>query len=360
MRAVSHVRRRALVLVVLGLGLVSVTPTSQAAVVLELDHPALKSQLGLKRPLMAVTLAGTRLVTVGRMGGIYYSDDGGSRWSQAEVPVSVDLTAVQFVSPRQGWATGHDGVVLGSDDGGAHWRLLLDGRRAATLMRQAYGPVAPDAPPAEAMASEEAQRFSEEDGARPFLDLCFVDARLGYVVGAWGLIFRTTDGGQSWQPWLRQTDNPGALHLNAIRRIGEELWIVGERGLMLRQRPDSEQFEAVDSPSTGSYFGLIGSGALRIVYGLEGKVFLSRNAGRDWQAVPLATQGAITAADIRADGLAMLADGTGKAWISRQGGAFEPLRLADSMPYYALQLRDEAVTLVGMQGVRNQPLPATR
>jgi photosystem II stability/assembly factor-like uncharacterized protein len=360
MGTVSQGRWRDLILIVLGLGLVSVTPASRAAVALELDRPALKSQLGLKRPLMAVALAGSRLVTVGRMGGIYYSDDGGHRWSQAEVPVSVDLTAVQFVNPRQGWATGHDGVVLGSDDGGAHWRLLLDGRRAATLMRHAYPPAAPDVSPAVAMASEEAQRYAEEDGARPFLDLCFLDTRLGYVVGAWGLIFRTNDGGQTWQPWLRQTDNPGALHLNAIRRIGEELWIVGERGLMLRQRPGSEQFIAVDSPSTGSYFGLIGSGDLRIVYGLEGKVFLSRDAGRDWRAVPLSTQGAITAADIRADGLVMLADGTGKAWISHQGGAFKPLLLRDSMPYYALQLHDETVTLVGMQGVRTQPLPATR
>ena len=52
------------------------------------------------------------------MGHIAYSDDQGRSWVQAAVPVSVDLTSVSFVTPRLGWVTGHDGVVLRSDDAG--------------------------------------------------------------------------------------------------------------------------------------------------------------------------------------------------------------------------------------------------
>ncbi len=53
------------------------------------------------------TKAGNRLVAVGERGIVLLSDDAGLNWKQVDVPVSVTLTGVQFVSPMKGWAIGH-------------------------------------------------------------------------------------------------------------------------------------------------------------------------------------------------------------------------------------------------------------
>jgi Uncharacterized protein related to plant photosystem II stability/assembly factor len=85
-----------------------------------LDLPAVYSKVPSRVPLLAISRAGNRLISAGARGHILYSDDGGSSWRQAEVPVSSDLTAVRFATPQDGWAVGHDGVVLHSADGGQH------------------------------------------------------------------------------------------------------------------------------------------------------------------------------------------------------------------------------------------------
>ncbi len=37
------------------------------------------------------------------------------------------LTAVYFINQQRGWAVGHDGLILVSDDGGENWRIQRDG-----------------------------------------------------------------------------------------------------------------------------------------------------------------------------------------------------------------------------------------
>jgi len=61
---------------------------------------------------------------------VILSDDDGATWHQAKVPVSVTLTAVSFGTPAKGWAVGHSGIVLHTEDGGETWVKQLDGIQA--------------------------------------------------------------------------------------------------------------------------------------------------------------------------------------------------------------------------------------
>ncbi len=362
MRGPSAARRRSgLLAAALGM-LLAVMMPSALAVKLELEVPAMKTPLGLQRPLIGITEAGKRLVAVGRMGGIYLSDDAGKSWSQASVPVSVDLTAAHFPSKEVGWAVGHDGVVLRSTDRGRNWRLLLDGRRAAAQMKAYYEQLPAGDDPMVAAALEESRRFAEEDGARPFLDVWFENEKLGYVIGAWGLILRTQDGGENWEPWMHHTDNLDSLHLNAIRRVGGRLWIVGERGLMLRLDEAGGRFVAMPSPNTGTFFGIAGTDRSLLAYGLQGRAFRSLDAGETWEAIKLPTQGVIAAGDVTSNGVALLGDSTGKLWLSRDSGS--SFRLIDderATPIFGLRLLGETrAAMVGMAGVSVQPLTPDR
>src|SRR5574343_823275 len=182
-----------------------------------LQRPARESALASQRLLQALTTPGAeRLVAVGQRGHILWSGDGGRQWAQARVPLSVDLTAVQFVDARRGYAVGHDGVVLRSDDGGEQWRVVLDGQRANLLALEQLQKSPPSAGHERLLA--ELQRNAEAGPDKPWMDLHFVSADEGFVVGAYNLLFHTRDGGQTWESWYARTDNATELFsLNAIR-----------------------------------------------------------------------------------------------------------------------------------------------
>ena len=88
-----------------------------------LGTPAVKSPLASRGLLNGLASAGKRIVAVGQRGHILYSDDAGKSWRQAEVPVSSDLVAVSFPNATNGWAVGHDGVVLRTTDAGVTWTV---------------------------------------------------------------------------------------------------------------------------------------------------------------------------------------------------------------------------------------------
>ena len=138
-----------------------------------LDTPALHSELAAQGMITGLTKAGERLITVGQRGHILYTDDAGLNWRQAQVPVSSDLVAVHFPSPQQGWAVGHDGVVLHSSDAGETWSRQFDGRQVGPNMLEHYRQLAAAQPENQTLAVlvSEAQRMTEEGADKPFLDV---------------------------------------------------------------------------------------------------------------------------------------------------------------------------------------------
>ncbi|HEU0204742.1 MAG TPA: YCF48-related protein, partial [Burkholderiaceae bacterium] len=243
-----------------------------------LDTPAVKSPLAPRALLNGLAHTGQRIVAVGSRGHVLLSDDAGKSWQQADVPVSSDLVAVSFPSATRGWAVGHDGVVLRSTDAGTSWMRQLDGHRAGEILVDYYTRAANAAAPKSDAADpkrtaallEEAKRFAAQGAENPFLDVWFADDSTGFVVGAFGLIFRTTDGGTSWEPWLHAVDNPKALHLYAVRGVGADVYITGEQGLVLKLERAAGRFRALELPYKGTLFGVTGNPRAVVVHGLRG------------------------------------------------------------------------------------------
>ncbi|MFV3413725.1 WD40/YVTN/BNR-like repeat-containing protein [Pseudomonas nitroreducens] len=325
-----------------------------------LDLPAAHSNPPSRVPLLAITRLDKRLVGVGQRGHILYSDDGGSSWRQAEVPVSSDLTAVRFPTPQDGWAVGHDGVVLHSADGGVHWQRQLDGRQIGQLMLDYYKA---HPQPDNATWLAQAQRLKEEGADKPFLDLWFRDANEGFVVGAFNLILHTRDGGQSWEPWNHRIDNPQALHLTAMAASGDDLFIVGEQGLLLRlshqQGGQPERFVALQSPYAGSFFGVVARPGLVFAYGLRGHAIRSLDGGESWSAVDTGLPVSLTAASFDANGRLYLFSQAGQGLVSDDSGAsFKALDLAERLPVSGALAGPGRLLLVGARGIRENAMPA--
>jgi len=314
-----------------------------------LSLPAIVSAKARGAAMLAVARAGKRLVAVGERGIVLLSDDDGAHWRQAATPVQVSLVAVQFVTQQQGWATGHLGVVLHTTDAGLTWHKQFDGVQAAAAMARAA--TTPEA--------VRAARQMREDGPdKPFLDLYFSDERNGYILGAYHLLFRTTDGGKSWQPWQEHAANPKSLHLYAMRAAGNALYLAGEQGTLWRSLDGGASFEALATPYKGSYFGLLAApGGALVAYGLRGNAWWSGDQGRSWRQVETGLQQSLTAGIVLDDGsLALLSQG-GDILLSRDAGrTFARAPGSQPLPAAALaQAADGALVVAGLRGVQRLP-----
>src|SRR5262245_38806308 len=326
-----------------------------------LDAPATASAFAPMGLFNGLARAGKRVVAVGQRGHVVYSDDGGRTWLQAKVPVSADLVAVTFPTPTHGWAVGHDGVVVHSTDAGATWTRQLDGRSAGQAMVAYYTAEAAKgalgSPEQAAKLVDEAKRFGEQGAENPFLDVWFENERTGFVVGVFNLLFRTNDGGKTWEPWWHRTENPKALHLYAIRPAGGELYITGEQGLLLKLDAQSGRFRALELPYQGTLFGITGSAKSAVIFGLRGNAFRSADGGKTWQKVETGLQVGLTGGAAE-DGRIVLVSQAGHVLVSNDDGAsFKPLKIERPAPAAAVVGADkDALVIAGPRGVRAQPL----
>jgi photosystem II stability/assembly factor-like uncharacterized protein len=325
-----------------------------------LDQPSAKSRLASKSLLVGVAMAGPRIVGAGQHGHIVYSDDQGKSWSQATVPVSCDLVAVHFPTPQKGWAVGHDGVVLHSSDGGANWVKQFDGRVAAKLMESTYANGASTVPIGEATTSlaEEIKKFSDQGADKPFLDVWFENESTGYIVGAFSLIFRTTDGGKNWTPLYDLIDNPKRYHLYAIRPVGQELYITAEQGTVFKLERTSGRFKALKTPYTGTFFGITGKPGALIAFGMRGNAYRSRDNGGSWMKVETGVPVGLMGATVTRDGRIVMVSQGGNVLVSSDDGAsFVQAKIEQPTPAAGVTALDgTTLALVGQLGVKIQSI----
>lgn len=267
--------------------------------------------------LLDAAQAGTRLVAVGERGHIVLSDDQGANWRSVASPTQATLTALYFVDAQNGWAVGHDSVILKSGDGGTSWRLV----------------------------------HSAPELQQPLLDVRFRDARQGFAIGAYGLFLQTSDGGTSWQ---RRTIAEGDKHFNALAADGTgNLFIAGEAGSLLRSVDAGQTWQSLESPYKGSFFDILSlpDGAL-LVYGLRGKIFRSSDAGETWDAIETGSQDALLDGEVLADGSIVLTGKSGSVLVSRDLGQTFQLQQHPSRKHFAALLGSaKQALLFGESGV---------
>lgn len=304
--------------------------------------------------LLAATRAGERWVAAGERGVVVTADATARHWTQvAQVPVSTTLTAVRFVDAQRGWAVGHSGVVLATQDGGQHWQRQLDGRIVAQLaLAQAISG-------SSMRAQAEAQRLVADGPDKPFLDLYFSSANEGCVVGAYNLCFQTVDGGAHWVPISERLDNPKALHLYAIAGQGERRYIAGEQGLLFRSDDAGRRFQRLTSPYKGSWFALaLLDAQTLVVAGMRGHVYLSHNGGHEWTALDGAPPVSFVSAVAAHGGNVLLANQAGHLFLLKPGqSTLTPLPMPALPPTQgAWPLGSDQVLVLTAQGALAVPL----
>lgn len=318
-----------------------------------LDQPAMLSERATISPLYGLASDGMEhIVAVGPRGHILYSEDAGQHFTQSQLPLSSDLVSVYFSDTSHGWAVGHDGVILHSSDAGKTWQRQLDGRQIGDLAVEYYSSLQGDSEEL-ARAKEYAKSLQEDGPVRPLLDIYFENEKVGWAIGAFNLILHTTDGGKHWIPWMEHIENPDEYSLNAIRKIGKHIYIVGELGLLLRFDSSQQRFVKLNSPYPGSFFGLTGRQGLLVIFGLRGNAYVSRDEGDTWNKLDTRTSASINAGTTLPDGSVVLASAGGELLVTNPGGDKILKNLSTgSTPVYGVTNTNSGLVAIGPNGVR--------
>lgn len=303
--------------VALGVGVLA--STSAWAFIDLLDLPAVMAPKAAKSFTMGVATRSGTVLMVGERGIVLQRntasaapaqgvvDAEGVAWKQARVPVSVNLTSVCFASDKMAFAVGHDGVVLKSMDAGGSWVRVFDGNQAnAQVVALAQKRLAEaqtqrdQAKPDEQtkldeqldnaqFALEDAQAGAKFGPSRPLLDVWFNDEKNGWVVGSYGQVFETQDGGTHWTLIADRLDNPDSRHYNGVYGNAQgQLLIAGEAGRVYQSNDFGKTWQRMDTGYTGHFYGArvvraaSGQSAL-YAYGFGGSVYRKKADSNAWQ-----------------------------------------------------------------------------
>ncbi|MFC5695471.1 WD40/YVTN/BNR-like repeat-containing protein [Pseudomonas sp. GCM10022186] len=338
-----------------------------------LERASHLSPFAIHAPLTDVQSIRGRLVMVGESGHILLRDTDGNI-KQSEVPVDLLLTAVHFVDEINGWAVGHDGVVLRSADGGKTWNKQLDGRHISQLMldwakadvarREKENAGAPgDEEISTALdnalfALDDAEAGRASGPSRPLLDVWFRDAQEGWAVGAYGMIVHTSNGGQSWE-FVSDLANPDRLHLNAVLGLVDGgLLVAGEGGRLYSSSDGGRHWEVSQQLTQASIYRLmqLKDGQV-LALGFGGALLSSVDGGRNWKTIALPVPVSIYGGEQLSDGSLVLAGQGGMLLYSGDGQQFETINNGhtDSLLGVA-QLSPEVLALVGSSGLQLLPV----
>lgn len=263
-----------------------------------------------------------KAIIVGYGGKILTTGDGGRSWEVVPSGTDGAIYKVKMVDEANGWAVGQGGTVLKTTDGGKSWqkldagtpmslfsvyatspeRMTAVGERATIVSTSDGGATWTttklESKPAEAGSDEAMVGLNDADliAQDPALyDVRFISPDEGWIVGEFGKILHTSDGGKTWQEQQESL-------------VGEEI------------------VDALDLPT---FYGIDCIDAQRCVtVGLDGRVAATTDGGATWAFEEVAGNFSepLFTVQLFPDGSGWAAGVAGEV-LKRDGGKWQPANL---------------------------------
>lgn len=202
---------------------------------------------------------------VGDLGRVFHTSDGGRSWSETRAGSGVTFVAVACQGQRV-WVAGQGGKISASSDGGRTWKL-----QATPVTHQ-------------------------------LLDISFPDTRHGLAVGFAGTVLRTADGGETWSKVELPADIPlpeefvDVYDPRDMLAYGVEFldpqhaWLVGEFGIILRSSDGGVTWQSQTSGVSATLFGVGFADRQRgWAVGVDATMLATFDGGETWSRQNVAT-----------------------------------------------------------------------
>jgi photosystem II stability/assembly factor-like uncharacterized protein len=219
----------------------------------------------LRQSLFATCFTGDQEVwMVGELGRIFHSRDAGRTWEQQHADTKRPFLALTCVGPGRAWIAGKEGIVYKTTDAGASWQAVDTGSN------------------------------------RHVFALQFADERRGHGAGDYGAMVHTEDGGQTWTKQSVPEDialpeeaidmgvQPGDVNLYGIS-FGDRdhVWVVGEFGTIMASADGGSSWTQQHSPFESTLFGVHFTDAQHgWAVGIDSVIVTTSDGGVTWTVQP--------------------------------------------------------------------------
>jgi photosystem II stability/assembly factor-like uncharacterized protein len=167
------------------------------------------------------------------------------------------------------------------------------------------------------------EKLSEAVVAQPLMDVWFKDDFTGFAAGAFGQLFKTSNGGRSWINLAKSIGNIEGYHLNTVAGASDgSVYVAGEAGFLAYSKDYGKTWQQSDLGYDGSIFGLIVSndGATVVATGLRGNTFISKDKGVSWASIDTGSDYSFSSGALYGQNSLVLVGSGGNIAVSDDGG----------------------------------------
>lgn len=259
-----------------------------------------RAEVDTQRAFLSVAcLPDSSVFISGQKGAAIRTHNHGDTWETVDTGTKRDLLSVDFATDKIGFAVGDYGTMLRTEDGGTSWSKI-------SLPSDLKLPedVADIVDPADVLlydvdfvtpergwvVGEFGVIFVTSDGGKTWttqqsgvettlFGVEFADANTGFATGIEEVLLRTTDGGQTWEKMKVPGRKGFVLGLYDVAVQGNIGWAIGDSGLLLRTTDAGATWTRVDLPIrlVGNWFRGIAltPGQHGIIVGSDGEILLT-------------------------------------------------------------------------------------
>ncbi len=222
---------------------------------------------GTRNALFSIDISASgRGVIVGRGGMVLVTDDGGKSWQHKKSGVHEHLFGVALTPAGGAWAVGNFGTVIHSPDGGESWQT------------QEYdaGPPATEEGSGGVVSTAEEENQGAAGEAR-LNAVAFADEQQGWIVGEFGMVLHTVDGGSSWK---RQPSASGKLLFCLLALDSDRVLAAGSEGTLMETSDGGSHWRLVHTGVSEHILGLWQQGSSLFLVGRDGLIIRRGKDGR--------------------------------------------------------------------------------
>jgi len=284
---------------------------------------------------------GGNTVAVGKSGLILVTNNSGKTWERRATDTTKALSAISFGDRNHGFVVGNGGTILATSDGGASWRSQTSGTKDQLLsvyalnsttayVVGAFGSLLSTSDGGQNWNRHEIKwdqlidKIINESGyVEPNLNAIHFSSQMkGWIVGEFGLVLYTDDGGTTWTAQRYGIDLP---QLYAVKFLDDQRgWAIGQAGSLIQTKDGGKRWAAVEINPKRDLYDISVDGQRCIIVG-DGVAFGSDDAGLSWKEIRLHSEDQWLGGVVEKNGAAL---GVGR------GGTIQVLNLekAESVP----------------------------